>query len=171
MSHPLDNDIQFLLLIYSNNKDNKWMMSLVTINANDQYYLEFNAFTKNYSDSLVAIDNIVLHPIEFCHILSCSFDDHNCRENLFSYQELQKDVWSVKKHGVTASSQYLNVDLEHIPNGKKSFYGLPIVNPLHSKMCVQFFFLIDDFVDLRVILVRERIDLKQLWYQTSYKSK
>jgi hypothetical protein len=152
------------------------MMSLVTIRSNEDFVIEFKGSTSPYSESLIAVDNIVFHPIEFCQILVCTFEDNNCRENLFFYQELQNEVWSVRADSVLAGSKsnsgnrYLNADLNYIASGKKSFYGLPIVNPLYPRMCVKFFYLIDSSVDLRMILVRERIDLKQLWYQSSYKS-
>lgn len=150
------------------------MMSLITIRSHEDFAIEFKGSTSPYSESLIAVDNIVFHPIEFCQILVCSFDDNNCRENLFFYQELQHQVWSVRNDPVQQSSKntnrYLSADLNYVPIGKKSFYGLPIVNPLHPRMCIKFFYLIDSFADLRMILVRERIDLKQLWFQTSFKS-
>ncbi len=149
----------------------KWMLAFITIKPPEKknYFIQFSGKTSDSNDdSLIALDNIVLHPVDFCKILKCSFEDNNCIENLFPYQDIQKGVWTIKKHP-DSSHYYLNAYMDRIKTGKKSFYGFPTINPLHSKMCVKFSYFIDSSEnDLRLMLVWKRIDMKHLWSHSPY---
>ncbi len=115
------------------------------------------------SQSLIALDNIFLYSNQFCRILHCSFNDINCAENLFPYQELLDGVWNTKK---LFGNYYLNVDLTNVKAGKKSFYGLPVVKPFYEKMCIRFQYFIKVFSYVRVLMIKGRKILKPIWHQT-----
>jgi len=166
-----DSNSNETLFTADKNSVEKWLLAFITVKSPQQqsYFIQFNAQTSSAeAESLIALDNIVLHPVEFCRILRCSFDDSNCMENLFPYQEIQEGVWTRKQHRDN-KQYYLSADLDRIRPGKKSFYGFPVINPLHSKMCVKFsYFINSSGTDLRLVLVWKRIDSKQLWSHSPY---
>lgn len=140
------------------------MTAYAPIRPSESFSLEFSTSNSKHLHSLIALDNIILYPSRFCRILECSFDDIKCRQNLFSFQELPEDVWTVKN---LFGNFYLNADFTNLQAGKKSFYGFPIVRPVHEKMCVRFKYLIKVFAHVRVIMVKGKTDLKAIWHQTA----
>ena len=56
-------------------KDELWTQVYVGVNAPESFHIEIKAATGGKSDSMIALDDIVLYPIEFCQgkILNVQF--------------------------------------------------------------------------------------------------
>ncbi len=79
----------------------------------------------------------------------------NVIENVFTIEKNQK------------YQSFLKVDLSRIDANEKAFYGLPLIQPQISTLCLNFFYYISSKAVLRVLLLKDERNFKQIWQHSS----
>lgn len=167
----LDGTVQMLFGKQSQNLSlNTWKKAFVSIQSSIDYFVEFNGAIGKKLESIVALDDIEMGPLENCLALMCSFDDDSCKPNSVLNESVSSKIW-IKETFFGTNSSYLRADIAQISKNTSSFYGFPLVIPIQSTMCLSFIYLLHGLAATELRLgILQSLNHNYIWKEVTLTS-